>query len=485
VANPLPLRSALPPLALDPTSRRPLNAQLAESLREAIRTGRIAPGRPLPPTREAALQLGIGRNTVVDAYSDLVAEGLLEARGRLGTIVAPRVARASTTEAHPPRAVRRLPSQRVVPHAPAQDWRLGQSGSQLLPLQVWRAACREAGRHLPPPDYGDPKGLMALREAIAAWLRRHRGTDHDAQQIVVTQGTGAALELLARVLVRPGDLCAVEGPGYPRAAAAFGAVGGTVLHVPVDSQGMQVGRAFAGRAPTVLHLTAAHQYPSGVRLSGIRRAELTALVTRRGSLLIENEYDHEFIHEGQNHAALAASLPAHTVLVSTFAKAISPALRIGFIAAPHAVAGTLAQAIERDRLHASWPVQVSLQWLLASGELQRHLRRVRRHHASQRDRLVQALKQRCPDVRFRGQEGGLHIVLTMGEPTRDKQLARQLRRLGIAFETIREFGGDSDELLLGYGHMSAREIELAADLMTKAIALVGPSRRDARGSRTT
>lgn len=485
MANSLPLRSALPPLALDPTSRRPLNAQLAESLREAIRTGRIAPGRPLPPTREAALQLGIGRNTVVDAYSDLVAEGLLEARGRLGTFVAPRVARASTTEAHHPRAVRRLPSQRVVPHAPAQDWRLGQSGSQLLPLQVWRAACREAGRHLPPPDYGDPKGLMALREAIAAWLRRHRGTDHDAQQIVVTQGTGAALELLARVLVRPGDLCAVEGPGYPRAAAAFGAVGGAVLHVPVDSQGMQVGRAFAGRAPTVLHLTAAHQYPSGVRLSGIRRAELTALVTRRGSLLIENEYDHEFIHEGQNHAALAASLPAHTVLVSTFAKAISPALRIGFIAAPHAVAGTLAQAIERDRLHASWPVQVSLQWLLASGELQRHLRRVRRHHASQRDRLVQALKQRCPDVRFRGQEGGLHIVLTMGEPTRDKQLARQLRRLGITFETIRQFGGDSDELLLGYGHMSAREIELAAELMTKAIALVGPSRRDARGSRTT
>jgi hypothetical protein len=98
---------------------------------------------------------------------------------------------------------------------------------------------------------------------------------------------------------------------YPRAAAAFEAAGGSVLHVPVDSQGMQVGHAFAGPAPAVLHLTAAHQYPSGVRLSGVRRAELARLVTRRGSLLIENEYDHEFIHEGQNHAALAGSLPAH------------------------------------------------------------------------------------------------------------------------------------------------------------------------------
>lgn len=473
------LRSTLPPLALDPTAPQPLNAQLAASLRDAIRHGRLTPGGLLPPTREAALQLGIGRNTVVDAYSDLVAEGLLEGRGRLGTFVASQVTRASGTDAPRPRAVRRLPTQPAAATA-AQDWRLGQSGSQLLPLQVWRAACREAGRHLPPPDYGDPKGLASLREAIAAWLRRHRGTDHDARQIVVTQGTGAALELLARVLVRPGDLCAVESPGYARAAAAFKAAGGTVLHVPVDEQGMRVGSAFADRAPIVLHLTAAHQYPLGVRLSGSRRAELAALATRRGSLVIENEYDHEFIYEGQNHAALAASLPAHTVLVSTFAKAISPALRIGFIAAPHEVADTLAQAIEGDRLHASWSVQVSLQWLLASGELQRHLRRIRRHHANQRDRLLLALKQGCPDVRVGGQEGGLHIVLTMGHSTFDRQLAKQLSNLGITFQTVREFGGNSDEVLLGYGHMSAREIGQAVALLSDALSHLRNRTRRAR-----
>jgi GntR family transcriptional regulator/MocR family aminotransferase len=471
------LRSTLPALALDPAAAQPLNAQLAASLRDAIRHGRLAPGRLLPPTREAALQLGIGRNTVVDAYSDLVAEGLLEARGRLGTFVALQVRRASAAEAPQPRAVRRLAQQAVAADKVAQDWRLGQSGSQLLPLPVWRAACREAGRHLPPPDYGDPKGLASLREAIAAWLRRNRGTDHDASQIVVTHGTGAALELLARVLVRPGDVCAVESPGYARAAAAFEAVGGTVLQVPVDEHGMRVGSAFDGRAPTVLHLTAAHHYPLGVRLSGARRAELVALATRRGSLVIENEYDHEFIYEGQNHAALAASLPAHTVLVSTFAKAVSPALRIGFIAAPQAVAGALARAIERDRLHASWPVQVSLQWLLASGELQRHLRRVRRHHASQRDHLLRALKQTCPDIRVGGQEGGLHIVLTTGDPTLDRPLAHQLSKLGVAFQTLRGFGGHNDEVLVGYGHMDASAIEQAVRLLGKALALTRHRKR--------
>jgi GntR family transcriptional regulator/MocR family aminotransferase len=464
------LRSTLPAFALDPTAAQPLNAQLAASLRDAIRHGRLAPGRLLPPTRDAALQLGIGRNTVVDAYSDLVAEGLLEARGRLGTFVAPQDRRASATEAPKPRAERRLASQSVDPDTPAQDWRLGQSGSQLLPLQVWRAAWREAGRHLPPAGYGDPKGLASLREAIATWLRTHRGTDHDARNIIVTQGTGAALDLLARALVRPGDLCAVESPGYPRAAAAFAAVGGTVLRVPVDEQGMQVGSAFAGRAPTLMHLTPAHQYPLGGRLSGARRVELATLATRHGSLVIENEYDHEFIYEGQNHAALAAGLPAHTVLVSTFAKAISPAMRIGFIAAPLALADALAQVIDRDRLHASWPVQVSLSWLLASGELQRHLRRVRRHHAGQRDQLLSALQQTCPNVRVRGQEGGLHIVLSMGDSMLDRQLAGRLSKVGVRCQTIREFGGSSAEVLLGYGHMNTSEIERAISLLASALS---------------
>ena len=470
----------LPPLVIDPASSLPLNAQLVSSLREAIRTGRLRPGRLLPPTREVALQLHIGRNTVVDAYSELVAEGLLEAHGRLGTFVAQQVKRTPAKDTTRPRAARRLGSRSVAALTPRQDWRLGQSGSQLLPLHVWRAACREAGRHLPPSDYGDPKGLAALRESIAAWLRRQRGTDHEASQIIVTHGTGAALEILARELIQPGDLCAVESPGYARAAAVFKAVGGTLLHVPVDEQGMRVENAFAGRAPTVLHLTAAHQYPTGVRLSGSRRVELATLARRKGTLVIENEYDHEFIYEGQNHAALAATMPAHAVLVSTFAKAISPALRMGFIAAPSTVANALAQAVERDRSHASWSLQVSLQWLLASGELQRHLRRVRRHHASQRDALLAALRERCPTVRASGQQGGLHLVLSTGQPARDKQLAAQLGKLGVALQTVRKFGGNSDEVLLGYGHMDAGDIEQAVGLLGQALSMLQNAGRRVR-----
>lgn len=464
--------SVLPTLAAGDPSQ-PRNAQLVLALSQAIRDGRLPAGSRLPPTRDAALQLGLGRNTVVDAYAELAAEGLLESRGRLGTFVARRAKAVLQPAASPPRVVRRLPPGQGSPAAILKDWRLGQSGTQLLPLEVWRAACREAGRHLPPSGYGDPQGLSTLRQSIAAWLRRHRGTQHEAAQVVITQGAGSAVELLARTLLRPGDLCAVESPGYPRALAAFRSAGGTILRVPVDEQGAVVRTAFANAAPSVLHLTPANQYPLGGRLSGSRRAELAALVAKAGTLVIENEYDHEFIYEGQNHASLAAALPDQTVLVSTFAKSISPALRIGFIAAPQRVADVLTSVIAREGMHASWPVQLSLQWMLASGELQRHLRRARRHHAAQRDRLLGAIRQSCPELQVRGTEGGLHLVLTLGRRELDRELAKELRLGGVVLQTVGEFGGDTDEVLMGYGHMEEAEARIATGLLGDACATIG------------
>lgn len=465
----------LPTLGVDDPSK-PRNAQLALALSQAIRDGRLAAGSRLPPTRDAAQQLGLGRNTVVDAYAELTAEGLLESRGRLGTFVATQARAVLHPPASSPRVVRRLPRRPAVPVPVSHDWRLGQSGTQMLPLEVWRAACREAGRHLPPSGYGDPQGLPTLREAVAAWLRRHRGTRHEASQIVITQGAGSAVELLARVLLRPGDLCGVESPGYPRALAAFESVGGAILRVPVDEQGAVISTAFANAKPGVLHLTPANQYPLGGRLSGLRRVELAALASKAGTLIIENEYDHEFIYEGQNHAPLAAALPEQTVLVSTFAKSISPALRIGFIAAPQGVADALTSTIASEGMHASWPVQVSLQWMLASGELQRHLRRARRHHAAQRDRLLDAIRRSCPELQVRGMEGGLHLVLTLGRKELDRKLARELRQRGVALQSVSDFGGNSDEVLMGYGHMEKAEARIAADLVGAACAAIGMRR---------
>lgn len=432
----------------------------------------MVPGSRLPPTRDAAHQLQLGRNTVVDAYAELVSRGLLDPRGRAGTFVADLGLGMFPASTNQPKLLGRLTREEGASATGPHDWRLGQSGTQLMPIEIWRAACREAGRYLPPAGYGDPEGYAPLRTAVATWLNSHRGTRHQAEHIVITQGAGAALDLLARALIKPGDLCAVENPGYMRARTALAAAGGNIISVPVDQQGMVVSRAFAEGAPAVIHLTPAHQYPMGVRLSGARRTELSAMVAEHGTLLIENEYDHEFIYEGQNHTALAASLPEHTVLVGTFAKAISPALRIGFVAAPLLVIDALTTLIRQEKLQATWPAQISVHWLLSTGELQRHLRRVRRHHAQQRNRLLTAIRQQCPALGIRGQDGGLHLVLSLGKTELNQQLAVELRLRGVLLQSVKDFGGQSDELLLGYGHMSEADVVLGAKLLGQACASV-------------
>jgi GntR family transcriptional regulator / MocR family aminotransferase len=468
------LRSqALPEIALDALSHQPLYAQLVQALRATISSGLLISGAKLPPSREAALQLGIGRNTVVDAYAELLADGLIETRGRAGSFVSdnkrlPRLVSSATSLPFKPKLTTRLvaANQEVQPRL---DWRLGQACAQLLPINAWRTASKEAGRYLPPSGYGDPRGALGLRQAICHWLSKERYANYSNEQIVVTQGAGAAIDLLSALLLREGDVCAVEQPGYPRAAQAMQAAGAHVRFVPVDPQGMCVDQAFDGATPVLLHLTPSHQYPLGGRLSGARRRLLIQLIQRHRSLLIENEYDHEFIHEGQNHAPLAASLPEHALLVSTFAKAISPSLRLGFVAAPLEIANALAAKIEHERLHVSWPVQCSVQWLLQSGQLQKHLRRVRRYYAQLRGQLLLQLKKECPELRISGQGGGLHVVLRLATPSQTAHLLAQLRKQGVVFHTVKDFGGTEEALLLAYGHMTDTSLAECTATLVSAI----------------
>jgi GntR family transcriptional regulator / MocR family aminotransferase len=352
------------------------------------------------------------------------------------------------------------------------DWRVGQACTQLLPLSIWRTAMKEAGRHLPHPDYGDARGIAALRQAIADWLNQERGVLYDADQIVVTQGAGQALELLARAFVRPGDVCAVETPGYVRAAKIFQSAGGRIAAIPVDQSGADIQTAFERFSPALIHLTPAHQYPTGGRLSGERRRWLIEQIKQHKSLLIENEYDHEFIYEGQNFAPIAASLPDAAVLVSTFAKAISPSLRLGFIAAPAAIANILAQTIEQDRMHVSWPIQRSMQWLLESGELHKHLRRVRRHYAALRQFFLDELAEKCPEFIVRGQEGGLHLLLQCRNDRATERVIAALRQKKIALNTLADFQIEqpcSVGLLVGYGQMSQAEIAVCVAQLKAAL----------------
>lgn len=458
----------IPMLRIDPSSTDSVKLQLVVQLRKAIITGKLALGRRLLPSRVLASQLGISRNSAVHAYEQLSAEGWLETGGRLGTYVASRKRSIRDSQAEPA-LIRRLPvanSRDVPPHL---DWRLGQACTVAMPLAVWRAACREAGRHLPPNGYGDPRGDGTLRAAISQWLALRRGLFVDPEQIIVTQGAGHALDLLAGLLLQPGDVCVVENPGYQHAVHAFKSRGATVRSVSVDEDGMDVQNVFASRKkPAVVHVTAAHQYPLGVRLSGKRRRELLTLAETHESLIIENEYDHEFIHSGPNHAPLFVSAPNRVLLVSTFAKAISPALRLGFIVAPHYIANKLAEMVSAEKRHVSWPIQCSVSWLIGSGEMMRHLRRVHRHCARLRELIAERFEQNDSGMTLTGDAGGLHILVHLKKRDQTVKMEAALRKVGVALDSLDAFKNgpmSSDGILFGYGHMRPAELKQALDII--------------------
>ncbi len=434
----------------------------------------------MPTSRALATQLGIGRNIVVEAYSNLVTEGLLIARGRNGTFVALNIRSVVTNKrSTQPILLRRLqtsPNESEQVRSKALNWRMGQANTRLLPLAVWRSACREAGRHVLPEGYGHPQGDPQLRQSLALWLRTKRSLPIDAERIVITAGAGQAIDLLARILVAPGDRCAVEDPGYPRVVAALKRAGARVETLAVDRLGACVETLTkAKHFPQLIHLTAAHQHPMGGRLSAQRRQWILDAAQRNHALIIENEYDHEFVHEGQRFAPMAATSPAHCILVGTFARAISPALRLGYVVAPSEVIASLANAIAADQLQAAWPVQLSANWLLRSGEMERHLRRVGKHYARIRLELKTQLQSLAPLVTIRGDEGGLHIVLDCAALSAAKftELNKRLHAQGVIFDTINRFVVERAAprvLLIGYGHLDLAEIKRSCKVLIKTFA---------------
>ena len=452
---------------------------LERYLRQCIVSGQLAAGTRLPTSRALALELGVGRNGVVDAYASLTYEGLLLAQGRLGTVVASgaaapaRKARADVL----PKLRQRLPAAQhnATTFAPKLDWRLGQTNTELFPVQVWRAACKEAGRRVPPLGYGDPQGDAQLRQSLSVWLQARRSLTVSAQQIVLTAGAGQAIDLLTRILVKPGDLCAVEDPGYPRVVQALGQQSARLLRMSVDAEGARIEDMLEhSEFPSLIHLTAAHQYPMGGRLSAARRTALLQAVRRHGSLIIENEYDHEFVHEGQRFAPLAASAPEHCIVVGTFARAISPALRLGFIAAPADIVQAVAQLIAHEQLQASWPVQMSANWLLKSGELDRHLRRVGKRYAAMRAQIKEQLKPLAPQIKLRGDEGGLHMALDCSamRAANYNALCQKLSERGVLFDSIDRFVSKAIKqqvVLMGYAHLNSQQLSQSIKLVREAV----------------
>lgn len=447
---------------------RRTSAELYEQLRDGVATGRLRPGDRLPTSRALAAELGVARSTVAAVYARLLAEGITEARTGDGTFVAApataRRARRSDTSLAPRRPVLHHPPAAVVT-AGDIDLRTGRPDPALFPSADWRRSVLAAA-HEPPPGYGDAAGLPALRTAIAAWVARSRGVVANPEQVLVTSGAQQAFDLIARVLLAPGDVVAIEDPGYPGARRAFASHELRIEPVPVDREGVVVG-ALPRRARAVF-VTPSHQSPTGVAMSAARRRALLERASELGAAIVEDDYDTEFRHLDRPFEPIQRlDVDGRVVYVGTFSKTLSPSLRIGFLVAPPPIVDEMTAARRLTDAQPPHLTQAALADLITGGAFDRHLRRMRRAVAPRHAVVTEAIAALHDDGLVPAvipAHAGLHAMLELHPGTDAAALAARLARRGVVLDTTDDWWAGRAEypgLLIGFGLAGVADLQRA------------------------
>ena len=446
-------------LRLDRTLPEPLGSQLERELREAIRSGRLGTGERLPSSRALAGKLGVSRGLVLDCYQQLQAEGYLTTR----TGSATRVAAGAYLQPAPP--VPAAPPSRL-----AVDFRPGLPDLSSFPRRDWLWALREAAREAPTGafGYGDPRGSAALREVLAAYLRRVRGAVADPERLVICSGFAQGLNLILRALARQGvRRVAVEDPGDLDQPAIAARAGLQAVPVHVDQEGVDVASLAASDARAVV-LTPAHQSPTGVVLAAQRRQALVAWTNERDATIIEDDYDAEFRYDREPVGAVQGLAPDRVALLGTVSKSLAPAMRLGWIVCPAALAEAIAQEKDLDDRGSPWLDQLALATLVQSGRYDRHLRRMRASYARRRATLVNALTEHAPQVELHGLAAGFHAVAHLPDSLSEPAVvsAAGARSIGLyGMSRYRSSGATSPpQLVLGFGNL--REGAIAQGITT-------------------
>ncbi len=524
-------------ITLDRTDRASegLTRQIYTSLREAILSGRLRAGDRLPPSRALAQELGVARLTVATAYDWLSAEGYVAGRVGAGTYVA--TALASYADDIPPRQDARQSgagsdassaalSTTPAPPRPLTAWArriqaiplMGAGAGEIAgmthdfnpgagaadafpwarwrrivaqqdtadPLAEWRARARE--RAVSTGRWDTLLGPLETRVAIAAWLRRSRAVRCEPEQLLIASSVQQILALLARLLVEPGQRLLVENPGYIGFHAAFLAEGAALQGIAVDGHGIrpdalpQTQPREAESAARLLIVTPSHQYPTGVTLALERRMALIEWSRRLGATVVEDDYDGDLRLEGQPLEALRGLDDRDEVIyLGTFAKALYPAVRLAFAVLPRWLVEPAARARAASDRHPTWRDALAVARFIESGELERHLARVRRLYRSRRDALTAALREELDGyVSIGPADAGVHLLAGLRAGVDDVALTARARGQGLAIAPLSPHYQDQARsrsgLLLGFGALNEEQlragVHLLAPLVRDAVAAV-------------
>lgn len=470
-------------LQINIQGRYDLTGQIYRQLREGILEGRLVGGERLPSTRDLAKQLRVSRKTTLDVFERLVMEGYLRTLAGDGTFVALGLARAhaAVQSANEPKVEAASNSSSVrkvwveVPIALSMhprrapltyDFRGGVTDKSHFPFDAWRRCFNHALRvqARSRADYREPGGEQELRLAISRYVAFSRALVCNWQDVIVTQGAQQALDLLARILIRPGDVVALEDPGYPPARAVFAAAGAEIVDVPVDAHGIVVARL--PREARLVYVTPSHQFPLGMPMTLERRVALLEWAEQNHVVVAEDDYDGEFRFEGRPVESLKSLDRAGLVAyVGTFSKTIFPELRIGYVIPPRGLNAALQKAKQASDWHTCVLTQTALARFMLDGHFARHLRRVNRQYEARRKTLIAYLQgSLSPWLDPIVPVAGIHLTALLKGGFGEDKLIAAAREASIALYRIGAYYAAEPAkpgFLFSYGEMSVEDIEIA------------------------
>ncbi|WP_102145888.1 PLP-dependent aminotransferase family protein [Mycobacterium hubeiense] len=437
---------------------------LLTALRDAVRSGRLAAGTMLPPSRTLAADLGLARNTVAEAYAELVAEGWLASRQGAGTWVV----EADRNKA-PPRP-RRTPAQ------PRHNLMPGSPDVSQFPRREWLASTRRAITTAPTDALrmGDPRGRPELRDALAEYLARARGVRADAESIFICAGARHAIELLARICTGP---IAVEAYGLFIFRDALAAMDVPTVPIGLDEHGARVDELDDTDAAAVL-LTPAHHNPHGMPLHPSRRTAVVDWAQRTGGYVVDDDYDGEFRYDRQPIGALQALSPERVVYLGSASKSMSQVMRLGWMVLPDNLIDAVIDAAGGQQFYVNALTQQTMADFIASGSYDKHIRRMRLRYRRRRDTLVEALTGF--DVGIRGLAAGVNLLLTLPDGA-EPEVMRRAGEAGIALSGLsilrHPLAGpevpDPDGIVIGFAAPAEHAFAAAVDALCGVLRAAG------------
>jgi len=483
-------------VTLDTALSEPLHRQLYNKLRTAILTGRIAPGAQIPSSRDLARELGVARNTVLNAVEQLITEGYLQGEQGSGTYVnrtlpddtlrVPRLQATNTQRAQKDYllSLRSKSLTKISTLLPSAGWskpfQPAVPAVDVFPFQLWAKLVQKQWRQRPSDllGYGEPAGYLPLRRAIAAYLTGARAVHCEAEQVVIVSGAQQALDLASRLLIDPGDRVWIEEPGYPGVRATLLAAGARLIPVPVDEEGINVQAGVARAADArLVYVTPSHQFPLGCTMTLARRLELLNWSRCTRAWILEDDYDSEYRYSSRPIPALQGLAAQDQVIyVGTFSKVLFPSLRLGYLVVPSALVDVFTAA--RTIATGTLPLieQAVLTEFITEGHFGRHLRRMRTLYQERRAVLLDAAKRDLPgllDVQVT--DAGLRAIGWLPQGTDDRLAVRCAAAEGVDTAPLSSFYQGSDKrngLMMGFAAFSEPELRSGVRKLARALRAV-------------